>query len=269
MRSLNSALTLAENLGRELHVIWDVNRELNCRLEKLFQMPAGITSLIQPRTGRYGRQLRWLYLTSTCSIHLDVQKAKRWIDDGRSFEKELGHLSRISIATWSAFGGRNSSCARFVPTSELQAQIERYRSAGNLVGVHIRRTDNRESTAMSSTQRFIDLMQWEVDADSQVRFFVATDSPDEELRLRQRFPQRIITHTKQTLNRNDPRGIQDAVIDLYSLANCRKLIGSYWSSFSEVAAQLRGIELVIAKDPIATETLPQKIPAAGVSRGAA
>ena len=79
--------------------------------------------------------------------------------------------------------------------------------------------------------------------------------------------------TTRTDNRNfihnDPRGIQDAVIDLYSLANCRKLIGSYWSSFSEVAAQLRGIELVIAKDPIATETLPQKIPAACVSRGAA
>lgn len=256
MRSLNSALALAESQGRKLHVIWEINRDLNCRLENLFQVPHGITSLSQPRSSRLGRHLRKLYLASTCSLRLDEKTTKQWIDEGRSFEEELVRLPRLAIASCEAFGQRNSTFERFVPTPALQAKIERYRDAGNLVGVHIRRTDSQKSIAVSSTQRFLELMQQEVDADHQVRFFVATDSPEEEQQLRQRFPQRIVTHAKQTLDRNDPRGIQDAVVDLYALANCRKLIGSYWSSFSDVAAQIRGIDLVIARQPAASEIAP-------------
>jgi hypothetical protein len=49
--------------------------------------------------------------------------------------------------------------------------------------------------------------------------------------------------TKRCWIRNLQKGIQDAVVDMYCLAGCQKIIGSYFSSFSEVAAQINGIEL--------------------------
>jgi hypothetical protein len=89
-------------------------------------------------------------------------------------------------------------------------------------------------------------MRQELDEHADTRFFLATDSPAEEERLQQEFPGRIIMHPKTSLKRHDPRAVQEAMVDLYCLANCRKLFGSYNSSFTETAAGIRGIELRIA-----------------------
>jgi hypothetical protein len=245
MRSLDSAMALADATGHELHVIWDLNRELNCRLEDLFELPAAIKSLRQPRSGRFGRRCRWLYYTATCQIHLGQKRIVRWVQEGRDF-RSLRDYRTVSMATWEEFFPRAKPFRAFRPIAALQQTVERYCSEGNVIGVHIRRTDNRASIDKSPTTCFLELMQREVDADRSVKFFVATDSPEEESRLKQRFGGRIITHAKATLDRDDPRGIQDAVVDLYSLANCRKLIGSHWSSFTDVAAQIRGIERLVA-----------------------
>lgn len=254
MRSLDSALALAQVIGHELHVIWDLNRELNCRFEQLFEVPGAIKSLSQPRSGRIGRRFRWLYYTATCQIHLGQKRTVRWIHEGRSFDV-LRQYRKASIATWEAFFPQATPFRAFRPIAALQKVVEAYCDGENIIGVHIRRTDNRASIDKSPTTRFVELMQREVDADRSVKFFVATDSPEEEARLKQRFASRIITHAKATLNRADPRGIQDAVVDLYSLANCRKLIGSHWSSFTDVAAQIRGIERIVAvtEQPPATK----------------
>jgi hypothetical protein len=63
-----------------------------------------------------------------------------------------------------------------------------------------------------------------------------------ENQIQQQYGDRIITYEK-VLDRNQQKGIQDALVDMYCLAGCQKIIGSYFSSFSEVAAQINGIEL--------------------------
>ena len=40
--------------------------------------------------------------------------------------------------------------------------------------------------------------------------------------------------------------IDEAVVDLFCLAHTRRVIGSYWSSFSDMAAEISGIPLEIA-----------------------
>jgi len=66
--------------------------------------------------------------------------------------------------------------------------------------------------------------------------------------LRNAFPGKIITYPKRVLERDNPLAAQDALIDLYCLSRCRKLIGSHWSSFTDVAWQIRGIERLIIKE---------------------
>jgi hypothetical protein len=85
-------------------------------------------------------------------------------------------------------------------------------------------------------------MKKEMQQDPNAIFFVASDSPAEEERMRKEFPDRIRVHRKRSYDRNNPVAVQDALIDLYCLAKCRKLIGSYDSSFSEMAWKIRGIE---------------------------
>jgi hypothetical protein len=112
--------------------------------------------------------------------------------------------------------------------------------------VHIRRTDNQWRDH-SPTGEFVRLMEEEIGKGPDRLFFVATDGSEEEERLKRLFPGRIISHRKRTLDRNSPEGVKDAVVDLYCLARCGKVIGSHRSSFSEAAAQIGQCPLVIAQ----------------------
>jgi hypothetical protein len=77
------------------------------------------------------------------------------------------------------------------------------------------------------------------------KFFIATDSPEEETQLRYAFLERIIVYEKRALDRDAPLATQDALIDLYRLSRCRKLIDSYRTSFKDAAWQIRGVERLI------------------------
>jgi hypothetical protein len=116
-----------------------------------------------------------------------------------------------------------------------------------MIGVHIRRGDNVDSIQYSPLERFVERMKEEIDRNNSVKFFVSTDDYKVEVYLRNLFQHRIITHKKKSFSRNSSLGIQDALIDLYCLANCSKLIGSYYSSFTETAWQINGISHVTIK----------------------
>jgi len=79
--------------------------------------------------------------------------------------------------------------ARLVPrpsiTSTVRACVASF--TPTTVGVHVRRTDNVEAIARSPTHAFLTLMHERVRDDPATRFFVATDSRDEEQAMRQVF----------------------------------------------------------------------------------
>jgi hypothetical protein len=116
----------------------------------------------------------------------------------------------------------------------------------DMVSVHIRRTDQVVSIAHSKTENFIELMNREIEANPEVKFFLATDDKEEEALLRKTFPGRIVSNENRTLRRDSLDGMYDALLDLYCLAACKKIIGSYFSSFTDTAASLGGIPKLIA-----------------------
>ena len=57
------------------------------------------------------------------------------------------------------------------------------------------------------------------------------------------FEGKIIVYKKE-MNRDTPNGIRDAVVDLYCLSKTKYIYGSYWSSFSDIAARIGEIRLI-------------------------
>jgi hypothetical protein len=51
------------------------------------------------------------------------------------------------------------------------------------------------------------------------------------------------------VRRGARQAARDAVVDLYCLAGCRKLLGSYYSTFTDTAAAIHGIPLEIVGHP--------------------
>ncbi|MBI4747970.1 MAG: hypothetical protein HY774_05745 [Acidobacteria bacterium] len=155
--------------------------------------------------------------------------------------RTLADYPTLYFRAWQFFHSSSSSPAaqfRLIPELQERVETEASRFGAYTVGLHIRRTDHVRAIANSTTQKFIVAMQAEIAQHPSARFFLATDSPEEETTLRQFFPDRILTYQKRTLDRNSPEGIQDAVVDLYCLARTQKILGSIGSSFSRTASRI-------------------------------
>lgn len=132
---------------------------------------------------------------------------------------------------------------RFVPTEFLRNKISEVTGQFNqTIGVHIRRSDHDLAIQNSGLNKFKEAMNRELHRNNKHTFFLATDCKETENELKKAYPGKIISFQKQSYNRNSTAGIQDALVDLYCLSKTAKVLGSYFSSFSQVAAEILGIE---------------------------
>ena len=76
---------------------------------------------------------------------------------------------------------------------------------------------------------------------------MATDSENVKEDFKNKYGNRIFFSTSEA-DRNSVSGIMDAVAQMYVLSMTNKIYGSYGSSYSEVAAALGGIPLIVLKN---------------------
>ena len=244
MRVINSARVLAKKRGEKLIVLWYACAELNCAFEDLF-LPVKDFTILNIRSLKDPRKLFYQLRARQRFGNDDILNNKT---NGVLHEDFANALKDpVYIFTWEHFYP-SSDYSSYVPTPSLQQRIDAMTATfgERCVGVHIRRTDNAVSMGKSTTEQFIALMQKELDAHPETKFFLATDDMKEEDLLRKTFPDKIISNQTRTLERDSVAGMHDALLDLYCLAATRKLIGSYWSSFTDIAADMGGIEKLIA-----------------------
>ena len=249
MRAIDSGIALSRYAGCELHVVWTVRNQMPCRFEDLFEIPAAFTSLKQVHDPHF---LRWLRLRRARAAHarfVDIPEANRMVEAGESFVA-LANAPDVLIRTYDRFFPNAAPYRDLVPAPPIRQALDRYQALlPRMVGVHIRRQDNRQSIAISPTGEFLRRMRAELALEPATEFFLATDDLSEEALLRREFGARIHTHPKKSVRRGDRRSARDAVVDLYCMAGCRKLLGSYYSSFTDTAAEIHGIPLEIVSRP--------------------
>ncbi len=244
MRAIRSAMELARIRGEKLTVYWKVAPELGCPFEQLFEKPSAF-SLVNYRSDYYPpKVLRQLTGFRIGNDEIRKRRGENGLDE--AYVASLPR--RIYIATEEHFS-RDRDYSAFVPRSELMDKVRKLTGGyeERLIGVHIRRTDNKPAIGKSSTDAFINAMEKELSENSGVMFYIATDDMKEEKLLRQRFEGHIISNEGRDLSRDSINGIRDAIVDLYSLASSTKIIGSYYSSFTDLASDIRGIPLTIAR----------------------
>lgn len=243
MRAINSARILAEKRGEKLTVLWFVNPELGCPFEELFA-PTNAFKVINIHSKWDPRKVIW-QLTSKALTNDMIRETRENGNLPQQFVDTLG--KRLYIATEEHFF-ENHDYSCFVPKKEIQEKIDALASrfASHKVGVHIRRTDNKPAIGKSSTESFISCIEKELSADPATTFYLATDDLSEEANLRARFGDHILSNEGRDLSRDSIQGIKDALIDLTCLSMTDKIIGSYFSSFTDIAADMRRIPKIVA-----------------------
>ncbi|MCW5515596.1 hypothetical protein [Muriicola sp. Z0-33] len=136
----------------------------------------------------------------------------------------------------------------FVPAEDIQKRIQNtVNRFNNTIGLHIRKSDHVTSRKYSTTEKFVSIVDKEIERDPKVSFFVSTDDEETKQHLISNYGDKIIYNEISSYDRNDPLAVKDAVVDLYCLAATSKLFGSHHSSFSQVAAIIGGIEEITAR----------------------
>jgi hypothetical protein len=133
---------------------------------------------------------------------------------------------------------------KFIPKHSLQSRIHETTGKFNkTIGVHIRRTDHHYAIQNSPTQLFMEIISTYLEEDKLNTAFLCTDDEETKNEILDRFGSKIFTADIKSLKRDDPKGIEDALVDLMCLAKTNKIFGSHFSSFSQVAADIGRIEV--------------------------
>lgn len=141
---------------------------------------------------------------------------------------------------WTCFNFYGSTDYSWLkPKAQILKAVDAVSSefAENMIGMHIRRTDNTWSIEHSPLELFTEQIEKEIDKDKNVKIFLATDSDETKNELLQKYGSHIITRFDVS-PRYTLKGEIDGLVDLLLLARTRKIYGSFTSSFSDIAAQI-------------------------------
>ncbi len=246
MRSIDSAIGLAQEIGVPVRLVWNIDPNIGSPFRALFEMPAIISEFREVdkfSTGHWIRKQLPDFLKPRSPVDYDRRDIAKLVEGGFDLA-ELRARRSFHMKSDSRFYWPQSPFAPFKPIEPLQNQVDsNVAKFENTIGVHIRRSDNNASINHSPTELFVEKMKSAIANDPQTTFFLATDDPAEEAMLREQFPDRILSHDKRSVARHTQAAIEDALIDLYCLSNTQGIFASYGSSFSQTAAQINNIEI--------------------------
>lgn len=255
---LGSACAVAQKLNRKLVVIWKREVGCNVRADALFSLPMEVVEISE----------NGMKKEPFAQIKGDYEK-KKWrrradcfleCGEVEDIKKESGYegLYRFLEAKESVY------LKSFGPICEVDADSYRFLKPSraieekgaplfqqldkNCVGVHVRRTDHTEAIANSPIELFAEQMSRELAKNCNTRFFVATDDKRVRSELQERLPEaKLIFPESGIIDRNSGAGVEDALIEMLALSKCRKILGSYNSTFSLLASYMGGIPLEVVK----------------------
>lgn len=253
---LASAYALAKELGRELVVIWKREAGCNIRASELFDLPMQVVEIsenglkkepiAQLRGDREKKKWR-----GRASLFLECDDVER-IKEQQGYEGVLEMLRKEPTVYFKTFGpvcALGADSYRFLrPGRKIEEKGAALfgRLGEHSVGVHVRRTDHTEAIANSPLSLFVERMRRELAADARTDFFVATDDAAVRDELRAALPaQKLIFNEKGIIDRDSKEGIEDAFVEMLALSKCRKILGSYNSTFSLLPSYIGDIPLEV------------------------
>ena len=258
MRVIASAMFLGKKSHQKIKLIWIPSTdEINCEFSDLFKPIEGVevTNTISKykfarSTNQQSKFKQQIFKVTNKIIGLDYCIKGKDLKDYH-WNKKIDIIStssqkkNIYIRTYNDLYLENTKehLRSFKPKENIQSVVDEItdKFSRNTIGIHIRRTDNDKSIEFSPTSIFIEHMTKALKTNPNLNFFLATDDVKTEIKLKSLFKNKIMTYDK-VLNRNLKEGIVDAVVDLYCLSKTKYIMGSYYSSFSEVASRIGKIK---------------------------
>jgi len=265
MRTMVAAYYLAKEVGSDLFVYWIKDNGLNAKFGDIFEYPnterlfvkdvSRLNSFFFDEPSKHNLYLsaifhrikndRIIYNRSVKSLKSSGFDFENWAKGNNCY---LGSCEEVVCLGATNYGDILKDLFRPVKDirDKIDARLSFFKNK-NVIGIHIRRTDNIDSIKHSPTSLFLDIAKKHIQADDDNILFLASDSIEVKKEFLNSLPNdRVITDMHET-TRSTVEGIVEAIVDMWTLANTNRIYGSFYSSFSEMASKIGGAPLNIVQ----------------------
>lgn len=266
MRVIGVFRHVAQRADVPLEVRWVNNKDLGAEWRDLFETPSDfVVRECKSKHGRYNHEFyskKWYkniphrlwallhgyeWLPYNVVEQMDEDTSPEGLN--RLFSTWIEQLRKgetLYISTGDYFGD-NYDTSIFQPLQHLQTKIDIFFPNGKTIyGIHIRRTDHSWAIENSPMELFESKIEEIMNIEPDALFYLASDDADTIMQFKNQYGDRILTREK-TFGRTSIQGMQDAVVEMWLLSKTKKLYGSYFSSYSGMAAKIGNIELEVLK----------------------
>lgn len=248
--AITAAISFCKDNGVYLKIYWFRDRGMGAKFGDLFNVSQELDNveIIDAKWfhflyDRPRKKNLWLPKIYQKKI---FDKSLYEYDEEDAVTKCLSYDS-VYLVQWGQFYKQNVDLSTIYPCDNIRRIVDqRMFKNGNVIGIHIRRTDNVLSIQNSPDKLFIRLMREEINRNKGLQFYLASDSDEVKEKMCREFSDKIIIYNN-FLDRSKKMGIIDAYIELLLLSRCSKIYGSFGSTYSMLASSLSGIQLCIVK----------------------
>lgn len=233
---------VAATLGRPLKLWWPLNWHLGVRWEDLFKTEVQLASQ---------EDLERVFNPANT---VKVYNAKEFPGVAHSQAmRPSDQYSVIVVKSWQVPRFEDEGVGRsrdlawpwlsaLRPTDRIQAAIDSVVISPS-IGVHARRSspgDQFFRFDAATDDLFIEAVKDALETRPGIGIFLATDNPQFEEMFKREFPGTVTNQRRHHGHgaRQSVDGMTEAMVDLYTLAKCEIVVGTFGSSFSRVGAWL-------------------------------
>lgn len=275
MRAIAGAYVMAMHSQRKLEILWPVTRDLRAQIEVLFDMKPlrARWRNITPRQYKLHYQtpsLRNGYLSYISRSWGQLIKGSTYCNpediiapcDGyenfetieletlqQAMSPDIRHLI-ITSAQEIGYVAPEIIRSIFRPSALVREMVEGKESLIGKdcyrIGVHVRRTDNKEAIRRSPLKDIIAVTKSEIQrANRPSMIYLATDDEKVKKKFSREFPN-VIT-SSQPATRKTVSGMLEAAAEMWMLSRCHIIIGSAASTYNVMASRIGDKPLIIVE----------------------
>ena len=259
MRAIEAASIYAKKFTARLIIIWEKNEFLFATFEQCFEPVNGMKVININTLGiglyfRAKRKILNIFFSWLEKLLFDIRLYDTTIINYLNADKTpRPEETFFEIITQTNKTVYLQTCYEFYPSPKSLLLIKKnirekaitmLEPHNEFIGVHIRRTDNLQAIDKSPTELFIEKMNAMLQQRPTTKFYISTDSEEILNHLKSIYKEKVFTGAVQHA-RHTTEGIISALVDLYCLSKSKKILGSFDSSFSQMAAKMGNVPLEI------------------------
>lgn len=251
IRAIGSAAAIAKASGKKLVIVWEPDHHCECRFSDLFEYDGEvIEKSFVHQASREGLVFNYMEIEDGAEKDKPIEISEDKYTYGRAAYTLVHEASY-----WDA---ENEFIKQLKPTESVRKLVEQF-DFSNHIAAHIRMEAgagldlNTYDSVENWTQEghdelhywrdkshysaFIKRIDQLIEGDESLKLFVATDLQETYLIFEKYYGNRLVYLNRNVFDRSKEQ-IRYALADAILLSKCQKLLGSTWSSFSELAMRL-------------------------------